>query len=483
MSIKQRLLLFFAIVVCAGGLTTFGLVKRATESQFRTFVFSGDADKAKVYAGILGEYYVEHSGWVGLQSFLSEMPAFVFAKLDEKIKGEKSFTPASAYTYGAISALLSDRITVADAQGHIVADTSGKLLGTTHPAMHLAIGVPIMSDFKRIGTVLVGSMVDSTFTGANEQFLSQLVRSLTIAILVSTAIAILFGLALSIQITRPLAALDDAAKKIAGGDFSVIVPVSGKDEVASLAVSFNAMTGELRRLDEAKRRIIADSAHELRTPVTLIRGSLEAMIDGVFPLDLNTIRSVYDETMRLSRLIDMLRELELIDSGELKLSLDDIDVLPALGKAENLFRTTAGEKDIDIEVEDRGAVGLAVRVDALRFDEVLYNLIENAIKYSPRSGKLVLIAHREGSSALISVEDSGPGIPTSEREKVFERFYRMDKSRAQDSGGRGLGLSIAYEIVKAHGGSIRIEDSTLGGASFVVTLPLSFAPKDRPSGH
>jgi signal transduction histidine kinase len=260
------------------------------------------------------------------------------------------------------------------------------------------------------------------------------------------------------------------AKKIAGGDFSVIVPVSGRDEVASLSASFNAMTGELRRLDEAKRRIIADSAHELRTPVTLIRGSLEAMIDGVFPMDLNTIRSVYDETMRLSRLIEMLRELELIDSGELKLSLDDIDVLPALEKAANLFKTSSGEKDIKIEVADRGAGALAVRVDALRFDEVLYNLIENAIKYSPRGGKVDLTVRREGPSVLISVDDSGPGIPASEREKVFERFYRMDKSRAQDSGGRGLGLSIAYEIVKAHGGSIRIEDSPLGGASFVVTL-------------
>jgi len=469
MSIKQRLLLFFAIVICAGGLTTFGLVKRATESQFRTFVFSGDADKAKVYAGILGEYYARHSGWEGIQSFLSEMPAFVFTKLDEKIKGANSFTPAYAHTYEAISALLSDRITVADSQGHIVADTSGKLLGTTHPAMHLAQGVPIMSDFKRIGTVLVGSMVDSTFTGANEHFLAQLLRSLTIAILVSTAIATLFGLALSIQITRPLAVLDDAAKKIAGGDFSVIVPVSGKDEIASLSSSFNAMTGELRLLDEAKRRIIADSAHELRTPVTLIRGSLEAMLDGVFPMDLSTIRSVYDETMRLSRLIEMLRELELIDSGELKLSLDDIDVLPVLEKAANLFRTQAGDKDIGIEA--RGAAALAVRVDALRLDEVLYNLIENAIKYSPRGGKVVLAVRREGSSVLISVDDSGPGIPKPEREKVFERFYRMDKSRAQDSGGRGLGLSIAYEIVKAHGGSIRIEDSPLGGTSCVVTLP------------
>jgi len=471
MSIKQRLLAFFAIVICIEGLTTFVLAKKATETQFRTYVFAGDAEKAKVYAGILGEYYIEHSGWEGLQPFLSEMPAFVFSMLDEKIKGDKSFSPASTYSYSTISALLSDRIAVADASGRIIADTSGKLLGTMHPAMHLAQGVPIMSDFRRIGTVLVGSMVDSTFTGANEQFLGQLVRSLTIAILVSTIIATLLGLALSMRITRPLAVLDGAARRIAGGDLSAIVPVSGRDEIASLSASFNTMSGELRRLDEAKRRIIADSAHELRTPVTLIRGTLEGMLEGVFPIDPDTIRSVYDETMRLSRLIDMLRELELIDSGELRLSLDDVDVLASLEKAAGLFRAQAGEKGITIEIGNGGADPISIRADILRFDEVLYNLIANAIKYSPRGGRILLSAEREGDSVMIRVDDSGSGIPIPERERVFERFYRMDKSRAQDSGGRGLGLSIAYEITKAHGGRIHIEDSPLGGASFVVTLP------------
>lgn len=477
MRIGQRLLLFFALVVCAGGLASFVLVRGATESQFRSFVFSGDAQKAKVYADILGEYYAEHAGWEGLQPFLAEMPAFVFSKLDERIKGEKSFSPASSYSHATLDALLSDRITVADSAGRIVADTSGKLLGTVHPGMHLARGVPIMADFQRVGTVLVGSMVDSSFTGASEQFLVRVIRSLALAIIVSMALAVLLGLALSVQITRPLSVLDGAARRIASGDLSAMVPVVGKDEIASLSSSFNAMTGELRRLDEAKRRIIADSAHELRTPVTLIRGSLEAMIDGVFPLDMDGLKSVYDETLRLSRLIDMLRELELIDSGELKLSRDDIELSSTLGKAVNLFKTQAGEKDIELGVTGRGGEGLEVRADALRLDEVLYNLIGNAIKYAPRGGKVELSARREGDAVLISVEDSGPGIPEAEREKVFERFYRMDKSRAQDSGGRGLGLSIAYEIVAAHGGSIRIESSPLGGSAFIVRLPLAEAPE------
>jgi len=230
------------------------------------------------------------------------------------------------------------------------------------------------------------------------------------------------------------------------------------------------MTEELRRLDDAKRRIIADSAHELRTPVTLVRGTLEAMLDGVFPMDEANLRSVYDETMRLSRLIDMLRELELIDSGELSLDIAEIELGPVLEKAANLFKRQAAEKGISLSVEHPSRPP-TVRADALRLDEVLYNLIANAIKYTPKGGSVSLSAGRNDGLASIRVDDSGPGIAEAERAMVFERFYRTDKSRAQDSGGRGLGLSIAQEIVKAHGGSIRVEGSRLGGSSFVVTLP------------
>ncbi len=323
----------------------------------------------------------------------------------------------------------------------------------------------------RLKSAMIGTPWARCIPGANELFLAKLMKTLSIAILVSAALAALLGLGLSIQITRPLALLDGAARRIAAGELAVMVPVSGRDEVASLSASFNAMTEELKRLDEAKRRIIADSAHERRTRVTLIRGLLEGVIDGVHPLDMDMIKSVHDETLRLSRLIDMLHELELIDSGELKLSLDEVELIPALEKAASLFGPSAGEKGICIEVGRPDTDGARARVDVLRFDEVLYNLIGNAIKYSPKGGKVLCTARRAGPSVRVAIEDSGPGIPEPEREKVFERFYRMDKSRAQDSGGRGLGLSIGFEIVKAHGGSIGIEDSPLGGSSFVVTLP------------
>lgn len=468
MSIRRRLLLFFAIVALSAGAATFALVRGATEAEFRSFVFSGDAEKARIYAGMLGDYYAGRSGWEGLQDFLSDMPTFVHSERDDG--GGAAPAGEAGRPAAALRTLPADRIAVADSDGLIVADNSGKLIGTVHPAGHLSLGIPIMSGTGRVGTVLVGSMIDSTFTGEDERFLARVMRSTALAVLASMALAVLLGLALSGRITRPLAILERAARRIAGGDFTAAVPVSGRDEIASLSASFNAMAGDLRRLEDARRRIIADSAHELRTPVTLVRGTLEAMLDGVFPVDEAGLRSVYDETMRLSRLIETLRELELIDSGELRLELARVELGPALEKAASLFKPQAGEKDIalGLDLPERPP---AVMADALRLDEVLYNLIGNAIKYAPRGGSVSLSARREGGRASIRVDDSGPGIPEAERDKVFERFYRTDKSRAQDSGGRGLGLSIAQEIVKAHGGSIRIEDSALGGSSFVVTLP------------
>ncbi len=481
MKLRERLSIYFFLVIAVVAGTTLFFVRQTTESVFRSFIFSGDSEKAKIYATILGDYYAEKKDWRDLQSFLSEIPQLVFFGLDKRIHGEGGGVPPSSYPSATISALLSDRIAVADSDGIIVADTSGKLLGTVHPPMHLAHGVPIMVNFEKKGTVLVGSMVDSSLTGINERFLGSITTSLVWAILISAGIAFILGLVFSAQVTRPVVSLTAAVKKVASGDLSAAVEVGGRDEVSDLSVSFNAMTEELKRLEEAKKQIIADSAHELRTPVTLIQGTIEAMIDGVYPLDIPTLESVHEETVRLSRLIDMLRELEIIESGRLALSLETIDAAEIVNKAVALFASAAAEKRIALSVEEPGPPSPHISADYLRLSEVIYNLISNAIKYTPAGGRVRVRIQTDasGSLTLIYVDDSGPGIPDEERERIFERFYRMDKSRSTDLGGRGLGLAIAREIVKAHGGSITVADSDLGGASFVVSLSSSSTSRNR----
>ncbi|MBL8967096.1 MAG: HAMP domain-containing protein [Spirochaetaceae bacterium] len=518
MRLKSRLSLSFLVVILAGSASTLLLVRPATESVYRSFVFSGDAGKARAYAAVLGGYWTEKGNWEGAQAFLHEMPERLLRSIDERIhEGGGSAplpaepaaaaqpvpAPAAAAPHASsaplpsapaaadvsprpletIGALLADRVALADARGIVVADTAGLLVGTAHPPGHLAHGLPVLAGGERVGTVLVGSMIDSSLSDLDARFLGRMMSAVLSATFLSAALALLLGLAFASRVTRPLALLTAAARRVEAGELDARVSVGGEDEVADLARSFNAMTSELARLEEAKRRIIADASHELRTPATLIQGALEAMIDGVYARDDATLRSVHEESVRLARLIDTLRELELVESGALRLEREPVDAREAALRAASLFQAPARAKGISLAVA-AGGEGLLVSADPSRLAQVLAIFLTNALAYTPAGGRVELAARRPAAASAaagpgpvaLAVGDSGPGVPMAERGRVFERFHRVDPSRSSASGGRGLGLAIAAEIAKAHGGRIELGDSPLGGAEFVLLLPATAAP-------
>ncbi|MFA6504611.1 MAG: ATP-binding protein [Treponemataceae bacterium] len=467
MTLKRRLVLFFAAVVAVAGLSSFLLVRLSTETLFRSFVFSGDSAKAERYAASLGAFYAERGNWDGADHFLTELSPSLYSR--------------SESAYGMHSSeqdtVLADRIVLVDKSGVVIADSSGELLGTVHPSRHLSHGIPITVNSEQRGTVLVGSMVDSSLRGTGERFLFSVTGSLIASSLLSAALALALGLLFAARVTRPVVSLNAAVKRIASGDLSAVVPEGspsgGRDEISELSASFNKMARELEKLEDAKKRIIADVAHELRTPTTLIRGTIEGMLDGIFPLDASLLRTVHEETLRLSKLIDTLRELELIESGRMKLEKTEVDIAETAAKAVSLFAAAAQDQGIRLIVDIADSKPRAIQADSFRLDEVVYNLLSNALKYAGSGGRvrLSLADDAESAGVRFSVDDTGPGIPAAEREKIFERFYRTDSSRCSDLGGRGLGLAIVREIVKAHGGSVSVADSDLGGASFIVRLP------------
>jgi signal transduction histidine kinase len=272
--------------------------------------------------------------------------------------------------------------------------------------------------------------------------------------------------------------LAGAAASIASGDFGIRVPPRGADEIAALGESFNTMAAALKRLEEARRQIIADAAHELRTPITLIRGAAEAMLDGIYPLDREGLEGIHGETIQLTSLVEDLQELALIESGSLVLERTQLQAAELARSVVDSFQPQGRQADLELTLREDSGIP-PIQADGKRIRQVLSNLLSNAVRHTPSQGRiLVLIRFDPSDDRLVMiVEDSGMGIPPDERERVFERFYRIDRSRERSRGGRGLGLSIVREIIRAHGGMISAGESSLGGASFSIYLPRGSAPE------
>ena len=270
------------------------------------------------------------------------------------------------------------------------------------------------------------------------------------------------------RISRPLDELVDASSKVADGDYSVRVEERGPPEVYSLLRGFNSMAERLQINDQQRRNMLADISHELRTPITVIQGNVEGILDGLYPADEARLKSIIEETQILSRLVDDLRTLALAESGALHLKREPTDLAELIRDTVSNFETQATEKDIQVRMSLDGAA--EIDIDPQRVREVLTNLLLNALRYTPRDGEIHIRSTEAGESVdrnvTISIEDNGPGIEPHVLPHVFERFYK-----SSDSGGMGLGLSIAKYLVEAHGGNIWAESELGKGTTISFTLP------------
>jgi two-component system OmpR family sensor kinase len=320
----------------------------------------------------------------------------------------------------------------------------------------------------------MGMQGQMVLASQDQAFLDQVNRSIIIGGVVAGIVAIAIGLILTSYFTKPIRELKKGARSIANGDLSYKVAVQSKDELGELAKSFNTMAESLNNSEQARQRLFADIAHELRTPLSVIEGTVDAMLDGVFEQNTANLNSIKEETTLLTRLIADLRDLTLAESGQLKLTIEPTDIANLIQRRAGQSEVIAREKNITLATKITDGLPNA-NVDGGRIDQVVTNLISNAIKNTPPDGDIhVTVTRTEGNeSILVSVTDTGEGISDEDLPHIFDRFYRVDEARSRKVGGAGLGLAIAKQMIKAHGGKIWAKSEVGKGSTFYFTVSIA----------
>jgi two-component system sensor histidine kinase BaeS len=363
-------------------------------------------------------------------------------------------------------------IILTDNEGTVVADSEETQLGNLYAETSSGQDMAPMMGVGTVGRLHISEGEVPNINRASLQItFNSIGRFFLWAGLLAVAIALILTFVLSRRILAPVKALGNAAREFGKGNFSRRVDSKGKGEVAELARSFNSMAENLEHTERLRRNMVADVAHELRTPLSNLKGYLEAINDGVVKSDKSTIRSLNEEASTLSRLIDDLQELSLADAGELKLITQPEDISRLIKETATALQSKAAAKDLKISADLPDGLP-KVEIDSHRIRQVLHNLLENAVAHTGKKGRITVTARHDEDKLYVSITDTGEGIPAEDLPMIFERFYRVDKSRARATGGSGLGLTITKRLVEAHGGTINVESQPGQGSTFTFTLPL-----------
>lgn len=467
-SLAVKLALAFVAVTLLSVAVVAYVSGRVTREQFTVYVSRGGQQRAEAAAPEFTAYYARTGGWEGVEPLV-----MTWADGDQSASEGHGSGRRQGQGQGQSQGLTgvgNSRLLLADDGGIVVGDSSGKLTGTRLSEDMLAQGSPLLVEGQQVGTLICTTADLSNQGELEEQFLASVRRALIWAGVLAGSLGIGLGGLLGYRIIAPLRKLRSAATAIAAGDLGQRVEVAAKDEIGELGIAFNHMAAELERQQALRRNLVADIAHELRTPLSVVRGSLEAMLDGVHPLDEAHVAPVYEETLLLQRLVNDLRLLSLADAGRLELEMRQLDVGELVDSVVEAIHVAAQEFEITLErrVEENLP---PVRGDTQRLRQVLNNLLSNALRHTPAGGRVEISTRLAGDKIEVAVADSGPGIPPEDLPHIFERFYRGDRSRARRSGGTGLGLSISRKLVEAHGGRMWVESELGQGARFLFWLP------------
>lgn len=448
-SLTWKLTIAFLLVGVTGAVLVALIVGRTTRSEFDRFLSTHDQS---VLASALADYYAAHGSWQGVDEMVRSTP------------------PLDIYGRGAA---------LADVSGVVVHGTRELNVGQTVPPPALADAMPISVNGQMVGYLLVASPADTPQTANRPPppdviFLQRVTWAAGLSALLASVLALILGIMLARTLTQPLRELTTATRAMAGGDLHQQVAVRSRDEIGELATSFNQMSADLTRASQARKQMTADLAHDLRTPLSILRGYTEGLQDGRVQGTPALYAVMHDEVEHLQRLVEDLRVLSLADARELPLNRRIVDPMALLERTALAYFGQVEARGLTLRVEADDDLP-SIDVDTDRLTQVLNNLVSNALRHT-RQGEIVLGARRVAGAVEMTVSDTGSGIDPEDLPYVFDRFYKADKSRHRtDDPSSGLGLAIAKAIVEAHGSSIAAASAPGAGATFTLRLPLAEA--------
>jgi two-component system sensor histidine kinase BaeS len=462
-SLRARLSLAFALIGLASVLSVSILVNFFLELQFRKYALRKQEERNRDIAVLVGAQYIGPKSWKTEVVQDVGVSALEEGRLLRLIDADgRTVWDAVAYNSGICQAMI-------DQMSHRMQERYPSLKGGMSEQ-----GYPVLAGGRRVGTLQIGTYGPFYFSDNEFLFIDALNRMLLWVALGTLAAALASGLLISRRLSAPLVAVTASAGRIASGDYGVRLPaVSSTREVRDLVEAVNHLARSLGEQESLRKRLTSDVAHELRTPITTLRSHLEALIEGVWEAGLDRLKGLHEETLRLGRLVEDLSTLSRYDREAMELKMAALELGELAGAVVALWQEPFRRKGVSLLLAAGPAeAGARVRGDREKLTQVLTNLLDNALNFTPPGGRVEVRLRRRSDGAELAVADTGAGIPAEDLPHIFERFYRADPSRARDTGGFGIGLSIVREIVRAHGGQVEADSAPGRGSEFRIILPL-----------
>ncbi len=458
MRIRTRLLTAQLIISLLMVVILFALLKWSFDRNFRDYVYEREYQRHQVLLEGLAELYQSQQGWESLRrdpgpiEALLRSPQIIRPLNPPGPPGTRDPQDRPPRRF---------RATLLDADKNPV-------FGRSMPDHTL---MPIYSGRDTIGWLAIPPRKD--LLEANDlAFRRSQYQSIVVIALVAVAISLVFAIVLARQFVRPIQKLTSGARRLAKGAYDTRLQLNGDDELTELGRDFNQLALAQQDSEQARRRWIADISHEIRTPLAVLKGEIEAMQDGVRPLNQVHLDSLHQEARQLEQLVDDLYQLTNTDVGALRYQMESLNLNELVSEQASRFTSLFREHNLQFQIL-LPAQDIEVDADPTRLQQLLGNLFTNALKYADRGGTLRLILRQERQTALLLLEDSGPGVPEQSLPHLFDHLYRVEDSRSRKTGGSGLGLAICQRIAEAHHGRISAQVSVLGGLRITIQLPVS----------